>query len=155
MWQDPYTLVVSLGKDLTASGELYSDDGDSFAYQQGDLVWRGFKFSPEGSSKAFTLTSRDLVQARPEQVGVSQLDLARTKEDGWAAKIGHVRVERIVVLGLKNAPKKVLVGEQGEEAEFEWTAGVGADSKREGRASELVVKNPAVLITRDWDIRFE
>lgn len=37
MRNDPFTVVVGLGKDGSAAGKLYLDDGDSFAYKHGDF----------------------------------------------------------------------------------------------------------------------
>jgi alpha 1,3-glucosidase len=41
---DPYTLKVALDSQLSASGELYIDDGQSFNYKNGDYVFRQFTF---------------------------------------------------------------------------------------------------------------
>jgi alpha 1,3-glucosidase len=158
MWQDPYTLVISLGKDFTANGELYSDDGDSFGYEKGDFIWRGFSFGPSAASKGVsTLKSVDLTAARPKDmeglVGTTDLTTHSPSTNSWAQKIAHVRVERIVVLGLKSAPRTVTVG--GEEVEFEWQKGSDAASKREGQASELTLKNPPIKVVSDWEILFD
>lgn len=160
MWQDPYTLVVALAKDQTAAGELYSDDGTSFAFARGDFVWRGFEFAPAAKGSkgaAAVLRSVDLAAARPKDVeGL----LAHTADvgayaptNGWAQAIAHVRVERIVVLGLAAAPKAVRVA--GQDVAFEWEKGVAASGARAGRASELTLKNPPVLVASDWEITFE
>lgn len=157
MWQDPYTLVVALSKECTAKGELYSDDGDSFAFQQGDFVWRGFEFNSITAGRA-VLRSVDLASGRPDDIAglmTSSGNAVTTysSANGWAERIAHVRVERVVILGLKAKPKRVSVGDQA--VEFEWQKGTDATGRREGRASELTLKNPPVKIVSDWEIRFE
>ena len=42
--QDPLTLVVALDKELKATGDVYVDDGHSFAFQKGHYVHRDFVF---------------------------------------------------------------------------------------------------------------
>lgn len=159
MWKDPYTLIVSLGRDYTARGELYSDDGDSFSYEQGDFIWRGFEFAPSRSGSAGSLKSRDLVKERAGASGLGREGENRYDGEGnaWATKMNGegVRVEKVVVLGLKgNGPKKVKVG--GRELEFEFRKGLEAGGKKGGQgSSELVVKDPKVLVGEDWEIVFD
>lgn len=38
--RDPFTLIVALDKDGKASGDLYLDDGHSFAFKRGQYVHR-------------------------------------------------------------------------------------------------------------------
>lgn len=165
MWKDPYTLTVALGKSYEAKGELYSDDGDSFSHEQGEFIWRGLEFVPKGGKGvAGTLRSRDLVKERGALAAGLKADGAAegydAEKNAWAKTIGRdgekVKVERVVVLGLKASPKKVRVA-GGKEVEFEWTKGVEAGRKggKEGRASELVIKNPGVLVVEDWEIVLE
>lgn len=40
---DPYTLVIALDAKGTAEGELYADDGKSFAFQRGVFASRRFR----------------------------------------------------------------------------------------------------------------
>lgn len=42
--RDPLTLVVALDKELKASGDLYLDDGHSFAFKSGQYIHRDFLF---------------------------------------------------------------------------------------------------------------
>lgn len=157
MWQDPYTLVVALGRDFSAEGELYSDDGDSFAFESGEFVWREFSFRSANGVKG-SLKSESLVKIRPGKSGLSteKEQAYDAQGNAWAKKIENVRVERIVVLGLKAAPKRVSVAGSGETVEFEWSKGIDAKGKKGGQASKLVLKNPAgALIVKDWELVFE
>ncbi|KAK4685643.1 hypothetical protein P7C73_g4499, partial [Tremellales sp. Uapishka_1] len=140
MWQDPFTLLIALGKDGSAAGDLYLDDGEGYAYQSGDFVWRGFEYknnrlknAPHGGA------STGLVPYDPV-------------DNGWAQAIAHVRIEKIVVLGMKKAPKSVSVN--GEELFFDFSAGESHDGKKERGSSRLIIKNPGLEVVSDWEIVF-
>jgi len=90
MMKDPFTLVVTLTKAGTATGDLYMDDGKTFDFQQGQLLWRQLTF---GNGK---LENR--VHPMTE-VGSLQTE---------------VSVERVIVLGLAKEPKTVLAQEGGK-----------------------------------------
>lgn len=144
MWQDPFTLIVAVGKDGSARGQLYLDDGVGYSYEQGDYVWRQFDFTP--SKTGGVLKSSNKAEAQ------SQTDIAQYDPEGnaWAQAIAHVRVERILVIGLKTRPTSVTVG--GEAVEWAFEAGVAAGAKKEGKASELVIKHPGVGVTHSWEV---
>ena len=40
MTADPFTLWIALDDSGSAQGDLYVDDGHSFAYQRGSCIWR-------------------------------------------------------------------------------------------------------------------
>ncbi|KAI1438230.1 glycoside hydrolase family 31 protein [Xylaria sp. CBS 124048] len=80
---DDYTLVVVVGKDGTAEGRLYADDGDSFDYQQDQYIHRTFKL--EGSR----LTSTD----------ADGRDTKSIEQGGWLKAMGDVAVDKIIVVG--------------------------------------------------------
>ena len=74
----------------------------------------------------------------------------------------RARVERIVVLGLEQAPKSVTAIDTNGNAtplEFAWHAAEkvahsDTDSSQM-RASELVIRDPRVLIADDWIIEWK
>jgi len=43
----------------------------------------------------------------------------------------------------------------GQELIWEYTPGVGSGDKKEGAASLLVIRDPKVLIAKDWSIEIE
>src|SRR3954453_8534082 len=45
MRHDPFTLRIALDKNGKARGELYLDDGETFAHWDGEIVWREFTAS--------------------------------------------------------------------------------------------------------------
>lgn len=125
MAYDPFTLTVALPKSgLVAQGELYLDDGEGYSYEQGDYVWRKFTSEKHGK-KGIKLSS---VRADDAVPGSYTKEL---EEKG-------VRVERISVVGLGAKPKSVKV--DGQDLVWSYEGDV------------LTIKDPKVLITRDWSI---
>lgn len=131
---DPYTLVVVLGQDGNAQGELYIDDGETFDYESGASI--SVKFTFDGDSK--TLTSRN-----------STAEGSLTSAFGQSME--KVRVERVVVVGASSAwadVKSVRTEQDGKEAEvdFHFNAAVG------NQAAWGVIRDPKVSIAKDWKI---
>ncbi|RMZ86491.1 hypothetical protein DV736_g6282, partial [Chaetothyriales sp. CBS 134916] len=130
---DPYTLVVVVGKDGQATGSLYVDDGETFDYEQGAFIHRGFKLA-DG-----ILSSTNLGVGGPKTAG-----FLRTMKD--------VRVEKIVLV---NAPpawasQGMVRVSDGSTAELTYHAAGAAGNK----APWATVRNPGVRIGADWKIEF-
>jgi len=151
MKRDPFTLKVALSQSGSASGELYLDDGESYDHREGNFVWR--EFVAESTKKMIKISSKDLASKNADRA-VDGVELA-TYNGGntFANTLDGVRVERIVVLGLKNKPSKVTLGNTDLEYTFE--DGVAAVGKKEGMASKLTIKNPGAIITSDWTVVLE
>lgn len=150
MKNDPFTLRVALSKSGSARGELYLDDGVTYDHQKGDFVWREFVASKKG--KTVRIASTSLVSTKPSEA-VDGVDLVSyNPANDYAKTVASVRVEKLVVLGLSHKPTKVKVEGSDVELKWEWTPGVNADGKKEGTASILKIKDPKVLITKDWAI---
>lgn len=151
MKRDPFSLKVALSQSGHASGELYLDDGESYDHREGNFVWRGFV--AEGTKKTVTISSKDLASKNPDRA-VDGVELTTYNGgNAFANALNGVRVERIIVLGLKNIPSKATLGNTGLEFIFE--EGVVAVGKKEGVASKLTIKNPGAFITSDWTIVLE
>ena len=151
MRRDPFTLKIALGQGGNASGELYLDDGESYNHRDGNFVWR--KFVAENTKKTVTISSKDLASKNPDRA-VDGVELATYNGDNAFSNTLHgVRVERIVVLGLKNKPSRITLGNANLEFIFE--DGVAAVGKKEGMASKLTIKNPGAFITNDWTVVLE
>ncbi|EJT96934.1 alpha-glucosidase [Dacryopinax primogenitus] len=159
MAQDPFTLVIGLSTKRAAVGELYLDDGESFSFRKGELVWRDFRAIKNGK-KGIKIISDDRVPAHPTEA-VYGVDLTGTwdPENTYARNIHDVRVERVVVLGLPAAPTSVhaVSNQQKVDLNFKWIKGSSAEGKRgqEGPASVLIIKDPGVGIAKDWEIVVE
>lgn len=150
MVHDPFTLHVALDKAYSAKGELYLDDGETYANLEGEFIWREFTASTTRKSKGIQIVSRDL-GIIPGNKAVDAEISTYNPSNSFSKSIRDVRVERVVVLGLSKQPKEIKLN--GEKV-LEWTfeAGVIAGSKKEGTASILTIKDPAVRIVEDWVI---
>ncbi|KAL7131943.1 hypothetical protein ABFS83_12G038900 [Erythranthe nasuta] len=130
MANDPYTLVIALNQSMSAEGELYIDDGKSFEFQKGAYIHRRFTFS---NGK---LTSSNM---RPDDTtaGNGKFETEST-------------VERIVLLGLSNAPKNAVIEPANQKVEIE----MGPLLLRGGRGLSVpTIRKPDVRIGDDWTIK--
>jgi len=155
MNKDPFTLRVALDKTSSARGELYLDDGVTYAHEKGDFVWREFiAEKPTKKASMIRISSKDLGAAKPSEAvdGVALATFNPSNE--YAKSINEVRVEKVVVVGLAAKPTSVKV-QSGKELVWSYIPGVGAAEKKEGAASLLEIKDPKVLITQDWAIVIE
>ena len=91
MKHDPFTLRVALDKSGAASGTLYLDDGESYAFEQGDFVWRALGAETKG--KTLRLASRDV--AGVEAVGREVALDAYRPENAYAQEIAAVLRETL------------------------------------------------------------
>jgi mannosyl-oligosaccharide alpha-1,3-glucosidase len=149
MKRDPFTLTVALDTAGSARGELYLDDGESFAHESGQFVWREFVAGTSG--KTVRVASTDLGSARPTEA-VDHVALATYDvRNAYAAVAAAIRVEKLVVVGLTRKPSAVKLA-SGGDLDWEYTAGVAASTGKEGQASRLVVKNPVANIAGDWEV---
>jgi alpha 1,3-glucosidase len=117
MKRDPLTLVVALDGDERAEGTLYVDDEESFDYEKG--VWSKRRFVYEGH----TLSN---------SIG----------EDVIGGFHTSIEVERIIVMGMRESPKSVMVASEGRSLDF-WY---------DGERKELIVKNPKLAVALGWTV---
>ncbi len=150
MKHDPFTLRVALSKSGSARGELYLDDGETYDHQKGHFVWRAFVAERTGR-KGLRLHSADLGSAHPAEAVDGAALAVYDPSNAFAAGIAQVRVEKVVLVGLASKPSSVKV-EGGAELVWEYTHGVASNDKKEGAASILTIKDPKVLIHKDWAI---
>ncbi|WVW82784.1 hypothetical protein I302_104795 [Kwoniella bestiolae CBS 10118] len=145
MWQDPFTLTIALSKDGKASGQLYLDDGVSYSYQQGEYIWKDLRFD----GNTLKSTSKANIEPTSREEGVVAYD---PENNSWAQAVSHVKIESIVILGMKGEPKTIKA--DGQEVDWVYENGVASNGKREGESSMLIIKNPGVGIVGDWEIVF-
>ena len=151
MKRDPFTLKVTLSQSGSASGELYLDDGESYDHREGNFVWR--EFVAESAKKTVKISSKDLASTNADRAVDGVQLTTYNGGNAFANALNGVRVERIIVLGLKNKPSKVTLSNTDLEYTFE--DGVSAVGKKEGVASKLTIKNPSAIITSDWTVLLE
>ena len=82
MQHDPYTLYVALDKSGRSKGTLFIDDGESFAYREGKMLYMQFDYA-EGK-----LTSTQLVQPGYEtRSWLEKVVIVGLSSDPGAAKL--------------------------------------------------------------------
>ena len=140
MKMDPYTLVIVLGADGKAEGEMYVDDGESYEFEQGAYIHRKFVFENG--------------VLRSEDIAPSKGKLA----DKYTKHMESVRVEKVIIVGAPKAWKKLSTVDVSEEG----GKSSGASKKvalafhdgAKGKADWAVVRDPKVAIGKGWKIEF-
>ncbi|KAJ3553374.1 hypothetical protein NM688_g3646 [Phlebia brevispora] len=149
MKNDPFTLRIALSNAGNARGELYLDDGVSYAHKEGQFIWR--EFTAEKQGKTIRISSADLGKAKPAEAVDGVALVKYNGGNTFAKSMDLVRVEKLVVLGLDRKPSRVKRVDGGE-LDWSFTAGTAASDGKEGTASILVIKNPVTHIADDWAI---
>lgn len=131
---DPYTLVVAVGSDGAASGELYIDDGVSYNFKKGEYVHRRFTFS----TKDNTIRSEDLHPA------------SRSAKK-YIKQIEDVRISKIVLLGFDEYTK----ASNAKGIQFDKTWDIEKTTSINEGTSVTTLRTPNVEIAHDWQIVIE
>ena len=127
--KDPYTLLVALDSEGQASGDLYLDDGSSFAYKRGLFAHRLFSF-------------KDGMLSNQELPGTPSPPRYST----------DLVIERIIIVGLGHLAKSFSVKEVGTGKVLQTGAGPVV---QEAGVPELalVIRKPELPVTGDWSIQ--
>ena len=126
MTNDPYTLYIALNDAKAARGDLYMDDEVSFDHEKkGQYVVASF--AANMSSKTSTIQNS-------VEVGMGWQDSVETMASSRV-------VERIIVLGVQQAPANIDVG--GEALGFTY----------DSHAKTLIIRKPGVSALVNWQIR--
>jgi alpha 1,3-glucosidase len=137
MKYDDYTLVVVLGKDLTAKGELYVDDGDSFDYQEGQYIHRVFEFHQR------------LLTSSPSSPDEGK----NLREGDWMKRFHDVSFDKIILVGVPTSWEgrtEVEVKSEGKthKVPLQFNKGDGA------QAPFAVVGRLGIRVGAEWEIDF-
>lgn len=120
MIKDPYTLYIALNESNYASGKVYMDDEHSFSHEGSDG-----KF---GESEIFVQWGdfiKNRISGNPE----------------WTSNNAATRmVERIVVMGVINAPSTISMNSESIEFYFD------------PESQSVVIRNPKVSLLEEWEI---
>ncbi|XP_045781311.1 neutral alpha-glucosidase AB isoform X1 [Maniola jurtina] len=139
MANDPYTLVVALDSNNTAHGTIYIDDGETFDYRTNKYIYASFHYEPAGMTYKIT---------------PPKSDAAAWGHDGGLYEFKNVDanyptrswVERIVIAGIKNAPKAARLVQGGKTTPLQMTLHRGNDV--------LVIRKPGASMAKPWEIQF-
>lgn len=119
MHKDPYTLTMALNPSAEAEGDLYVDDGHTFDYKNGAYIY--MKFSFRGGR----------LVAKREAPNTQYTTAA------W--------IERILILGISNAPKGIfLTADGGENRHLQFAHDTSTNT--------MTIKKPGVNIAKEWTI---
>ena len=124
---DPYTLLVTLDGKEQATGDLYLDDGSSFAYKRGLYAHRLYTY------KDGVLSSAPL----PGSPSRYTTDLF---------------IERIIIVGLKHKAASYVA--KHKETGETYKVQKGPVAQKAGIAQEaLVVRKPDLPVASDWSLQ--
>jgi len=125
MTHDPYTLYIALDSSMKAVGSLYMDDEETFDHET-KAEYALATFSADFSGETARITNN--------------VDLGA----GWAGHLNDVAggylIERIIVMGIQQAPSSVDVGSK--------TFGFTYDS----HANVLVIRKPEIPAVTAWEM---
>lgn len=135
MTGDPFTLWVALNETGSAQGDLYIDDGRSFAFQKGSYLYRHFAFD------------KGVLTNTPAQTELSPVSYQHSK-----MSVPNT-IERIAILGLKqpaSSYKALFKGALGQNLEVE----SGPLSNQPGVPdSALVIRKPNLSVGSNWSVQ--
>ncbi|RKP05443.1 glycosyl hydrolases family 31-domain-containing protein, partial [Thamnocephalis sphaerospora] len=151
MESDPFTLVVALDADGTATGELYVDDGETFEFLDGNYLHRRFTF------KGDTLRCAHADGYDP----LSLLELpGKHEEYATTDAVKTLRVERVIILGAPATAKwrRAVIESSKKTAEREVEVTCSEVPAALGDAGAItstrcVIRDPATLVGNNWSIR--
>jgi len=136
MANDPFTLQICVDRSGAAAGELYLDDGHSFAYQRsGAFAQRRFELSTESGRNVAILRNLDVTP-------LAGTDAEKQGRQLFAASVRN-HVERIRVLGLEKRVEKVqLTLEEGSTHQLQFSLNDGV----------LLIRKPQLPILQQWSV---
>eukprot|EP00823_Brevimastigomonas_motovehiculus_P004323 TRINITY_DN2831_c0_g1_i2.p1 TRINITY_DN2831_c0_g1~~TRINITY_DN2831_c0_g1_i2.p1 ORF type:complete len:547 (+),score=151.59 TRINITY_DN2831_c0_g1_i2:1379-3019(+) len=152
MSTDPFTLQIALDQQGSASGDVYVDDGHSFAFLAGAFVWRQFVVTSAPSELVLTASAfRGFASSASSSTALATLSTAITGASS-ASSTGTIisQIERVILFGLNARVTQVelLVGQERRAIEFEQSLPSSSSP------AVLVLRKPNVPISADFIIKF-
>jgi alpha 1,3-glucosidase len=125
MFKDPYTLYIALDSSMKANGSIYMDDEETFDHEK-KAEYAIATFTADFSGKT------------------AQIKHVVELGDGWAGHVDALTdayiIERVIVMGVQEAPNSVDIGST--------TLGFTYDSN----AKVLVIRKPNISAIADWEM---
>lgn len=90
---DPYTLIVALDRNGSASGTLYMDDGQSFDYREKKYLYLSLEFKGNKLSSRYIDTARYPTRSWLERVVILGLPPGITRAQAESKSAGRVTLE--------------------------------------------------------------
>ncbi|KAJ2740555.1 glucosidase II [Coemansia sp. BCRC 34490] len=131
MKHDPFTLYVYVGRDGTAAGRLYVDDGESYGYENGSFIEREFSF-----------TSDSLV-SRP-----SARTVYSAQQREYLEQMSDVLVESVVFVGVQArrvSSATITVGGNS-------TSNLPLDYGKRRTDTKFTIRDMSVPVGSDWEL---
>lgn len=146
MARDPYELTVAVDETGQAKGLLYLDDQSTYAFRdKAAFIWTSIVF--KDNTMTATTTEGAPPETEPEMARAPSLGIPPVTESSSFVGAENV-VERIIVLGLSAAPKRVVAVDSVQDSrdvEFTWDEG----------AKKLVLRKPELKVAKGWSVSFE
>lgn len=135
MQKDPFTLWIALDSSGSAEGDLYVDDGHSFAYQRGSYIHRQFSFKGKILTNTAAEPSNAVVTMKAGKLSVSNT------------------IERVVIVGLpgkQSSYKALYKGAAGQHMDVV----AGPLERVPGTPdSALVIRKPELPVDQNWSLQ--
>ena len=143
MSEDPLTLVIALDTQHGASGDIYIDDGHSYAFKRGQYTYRSFSMRKDGDLK---LKLRNVPGKLPPSSGLPGMD---PNFESTAT------INKVVILGLPGGPQGWQVEFIDEDRVLESAPGPLYLQLGLPEEAALVIRNPGLKVDSDWEILFD
>ena len=141
MQRDPITLQIAPDRTFKASGDLYLDDGKSFANRKGDYLHRQFQFDKNVIRSAKAHLEEQTVPSTPS---ASLLSVTPN-------------VERIIVFNWQSKPSRIVVTSNTVKQNISIDSQVQLqqvlDFDYDAKNKKLVIRKPNLSVAAEWEIQ--
>ncbi|XP_072933966.1 neutral alpha-glucosidase AB [Epargyreus clarus] len=117
MTNDPYTLIVALDANNTATGTIFIDDGESFDYREGKYIYARFTYDKNGITYKFI----DDKSSYPTRSWVERIVVAGIKSPPKVARLRQGDVTTALLMTLHRGNDVLVVRKPGASMAQEWS----------------------------------
>jgi alpha 1,3-glucosidase len=145
MSKDPFTLLIVADKNGDASGDLYVDDGETFAHIDGNYAWNKVEmkgYTTIRSSKRTPFVSEDARGVYSKKEEYQKVYPFAEPRGGAKDEFKNSVIEKIVIWNMK-PPKRVLYKSQPLDFHYQ--------------PNKLIIIKikPGLLVGDEFEIKFE